>query len=168
MTTSKKSAQTVILGIDPGYGRLGYAVLEKTGSKEILLDYSCVVTNPKDSHGKRILAIAKEIEKVIKKHKPDVLAIEKLFFTKNQKTALAVSEVKGVVIYLATKNDLQIAEYTPLEIKSSVCGYGKADKEQIKKMVDLIIKPQITPKYDDTYDAIAICLTHSSHFGNNK
>lgn len=159
MTTYKKSAQTVILGIDPGYGRLGYAILKKTDCGEQLLEYFCIETTPKDNHQKRILKIAKEIEGVIRKYKPDILAIEKIYFAKNQKTALNVSEIKGIILYLAAKNEIKIVEYTPLEIKVAVCGYGKATKEQVKKTLNLLLKLEKKPKYDDTTDAIAICLT---------
>jgi len=154
----------IILGIDPGYGRLGYAVLEKTLNSERLLDYSCVITEPSQKHEERIKKIAKHIEKVIKKLKPNILAIEKLYFTKNQKTALAVAEIKGIMIYLALKNNLKVTEYTPLQIKTATCGYGKASKEQMKKMVNLLIKLDKQPKYDDTIDAIALCLTCSTVF----
>ncbi|MFC1625277.1 crossover junction endodeoxyribonuclease RuvC [Patescibacteria group bacterium] len=160
MTTSNQS--TLILGIDPGYGRLGYAVLEKINQKEKLLDYSCIETSSKESYSERMLKIAKEIEKLIKKHKPKILAIEKLFFTTNQKTALTVSEIKGVILYLALKNNLKIIEYTPLEVKVAICGYGKATKEQVQKMVKLLLHLKNLPKHDDTSDAIALCLTCSA------
>ncbi len=152
----------IILGIDPGYGRLGYAVLEKSNNKEKLLDYSCIETNPKDKHPDRILFLANKLNKIIKKYKPETLSIEKLYFTKNQKTALNVSEARGVVIYLCLKNKMQITEFTPLEVKTAVCGYGKATKEQVQKMVELLIKTKKPIKYDDTADAIALCLTYSS------
>jgi len=152
----------IILGIDPGYGRLGYAVLEKKDRSEKLLYYSCVNTNPKNKYEERILEITNEIEKTIKKYKPNILAIEKLFFTTNQKTALRVSEIKGIVTFLAIKAGLKVSEYTPLEVKVAVCGYGKASKEQVQRMVNLLVKLERTPKYDDTTDAIALCLTCSA------
>lgn len=153
----------IVLGIDPGYGRLGYALLKKTnppaGGKEELIDYSCIETDSKKEKGVRFLEIAEKIEKIINKHKPEVLAIEKLYFTTNQKTALAVSEIRGIIIYLALKNKMKIVEYTPLEVKIAVCGYGKAPKEQVKDMVKILIKTPKTIKLDDTADAIALCLT---------
>ncbi len=159
----------IILGIDPGYGRLGYAVLKKSdpssdeaSNKEELLDYSCIETDPKKEHNKRILEITNNIEKIIKKYKPEILSIEKLFFTKNQKTALQVSEIKGIIIYICLKNKMKIAEFTPLEVKTAVCGYGKASKEQVQKMIELLVKIKEPIKYDDTADAIALCLTCSS------
>jgi len=152
----------IILGIDPGYGRLGYAILQKIGGKETLLDYSCIETDPKRAHEERILKIATAVEKLIKKYRPDTLAIEKLFFTTNQKTALRVSEIKGIILYLAIKNKMKVAEYAPLEVKAAVCGYGKAPKEQMGKMVNLLIKIPKAIKHDDTVDAIALCLTCSA------
>jgi crossover junction endodeoxyribonuclease RuvC len=152
----------IILGIDPGYGRLGYAVLKKTGGSEKLLECSCIETSPKEKHSKRILEITNKVEKIIHKRKPNILAIEKLYFTKNQKTALAVSEIKGIMLYLALKNNLKITEYTPLEVKVAVCGYGKASKEQVKKMVKLLLNLKKIQKHDDTTDAIALCLTCSA------
>ncbi|MDD5032898.1 MAG: crossover junction endodeoxyribonuclease RuvC [Candidatus Pacebacteria bacterium] len=151
-----------ILGIDPGYGRLGYAVLEKNKSEENLIDYSCVETSPKQKHEERILKIAEKVEEMIKKHKPDILCLEKLFITKNQKTAMAVAEVRGILIFLGTKNGIKIQEYTPLQVKAAVCGNGKASKDQVEKMVKLLIKIRRPVKYDDTYDAIALCLTASA------
>lgn len=159
MQTYKKFTQTVILGIDPGYGRVGYAVLKKTPTQEEMFDYSCIETNPEEETSERILEIAQKIEKIIKKHKPEVLSIEKLFFTTNQKTALKVSEARGVIIYIAQKNGLKITEYTPLEVKTAICGYGKAPKDQVGKMVNALIKLPEPVKYDDTFDAIALCLT---------
>ncbi len=153
----------IILGIDPGYGRLGYAVLEKTPASEKLVSFSCVETSPATPHGKRLLKIADTVEKLMKENKPDALAIEKVFFTTNQKTAMKIAEVRGIISYLAVKNNIPIAEYTPLQVKMAVCGYGKAPKEQVKKMVMLILKMKEKPKYDDTSDAIALCLTHAGH-----
>lgn len=145
----------IILGIDPGYGRLGYALLEE----ETLLDYSCIETSPKKEKNERLLEIAQKIEKIIEKYHPEVLAIEKLYFTTNQKTALSVAEAKGIVIYLALKNKMKIVEYNPLEVKTAVCGYGKASKKQVEYMVKLLVKTPETIKLDDTADAIALCLT---------
>lgn len=152
----------IILGIDPGYGRMGYAILEKEKGVEKLRDYSCVETSPKDEYFGRVLCVAAAVEKLIKKHKPEVLAIETVFFTTNQKTALKTAEIRGIIIYIALKNKLRVVEYTPLQVKSAVCGYGKADKNQVRKMVEMIMKLKDSPKLDDTSDAIALCLTCSA------
>src|SRR3989338_8813879 len=110
----------IILGIDPGYDRMGLAVLEKNNGKETLLCSECVKTNRKDSHEKRLLQIGKSIENAALKHKPDVMAIEKLFFTTNQKTAIKVSEARGTALYVAAKYRLRGVELTPLEIKMAL------------------------------------------------
>lgn len=152
----------IILGIDPGYGRLGYAVLRKEQGREKLIEASCLETRAAENRFKRITELSEKLEKIISKHQPDILAVEKVFFTKNQKTALEVAEIKGIVIYLGLKNKMAITEYTPLEVKSAVCGYGKADKNQVKKMVKILLNLNKEPGSDDTADAIALCLTYSA------
>jgi len=151
----------IILGIDPGYGRMGYAVLQKD-KEEKLLEFSCAETDPKSKHVERVMVLAEKIEDLIKKYKPDYLAIERVFFTKNQKTALQVSEVKGMVTYIGLKNKLKVVEYTPLQVKSAVCGYGKATKDQVEKMIRMILKIKEQIEHDDTADAIALCLACSA------
>lgn len=148
-----------IIGIDPGYDKLGVAVLEKLSGKEVLLFSDCVKTSAKDEYADRLLQIGEELEKILKKWKPEVLAIEKLFFTSNQKTAIGVAGVRGLVIYLAKKHGLSVFEFTPLEIKTCVTGYGKSSKEQVISMVNKLIKINKTIKEDDEYDAIATGLT---------
>lgn len=153
----------IILGIDPGYGRLGYAILKKTTTEETLVDCSCIETFAGEKHENRIAQITKKIESIVKKHKPDILSIESLFFTTNQKTALKVAEIRGIIIYIGIKNKMKIKEYTPLQVKTAVCGYGKASKEQVKSMVNNILGNKRAIKYDDTSDAIALCLTCVAH-----
>lgn len=153
-----------ILGIDPGFDRLGVCVLEKDGAKETLLYSECIETSKKDPFSKRILTIAKGLEKVLKKHAPHELAIEKLFFTKNQTTAIQVAEVRGVVLYLAELEGLSAYEYSPPEIKLAVAGHGKASKDDIFRMIEKILAFKGEKgKKDDEMDAIAIALTHSAH-----
>ncbi|MEK7598845.1 MAG: crossover junction endodeoxyribonuclease RuvC [Patescibacteria group bacterium] len=149
---------TKILGIDPGYGRLGYAVLEKNGSGEKLLVAGCVETPKNQQFEKRLQKIGAELKKILKKYHPDALALEKLFLNTNQKTAMRVSETRGVVLYLC--GDGAIYEFSPPEIKLAVCGYGRADKKQVEKMIGLIFKIQKNIA-DDAIDAIAIALTAS-------
>jgi len=148
----------VILGIDPGFNKLGYAVLEKQGGFNIL-DAGLIETKSSLKYETRILEIGKSVEKIINVYKPDTLAIEKLFFTTNQKTALRVAEVRGIILYLAAKKGLSCMDFTPLEVKSAVCGYGKADKKQIRDMLKLTLKNCVLPKNDDACDAIAVGLT---------
>ena len=152
-----------ILGIDPGFDRLGICVLDKEGTKENLVTSLCVVTSRKDNFEERLLVLASDLEKMLKKYKPDHLAIETLFVTKNQKTAMLVASVRGVIIYLCKKNGLSIFEYSPPQIKSAVTGYGHAKKEDISFMVSKILKMSIKKgQLDDEIDAIAIALTHSA------
>ena len=151
----------IILGVDPGYGRTGYAVIEKINNAENLLDYGCIETLVNEDYFKRLLMLGEKIEKIITKHKPDVLAIEKIFFSKNQKTAIKVAEAKGIIAYVALKNGVKdIEEYAPSEVKTIICGYGSATKNQVKKMVCLILKISKNIKPDDTIDAIALCLCY--------
>ncbi len=149
-----------ILAIDPGFERVGIAILEKTNSKKDLLVYSsCFKTKANIPFSERIKNIGLEIEKIIKKYKPEILAIEKLYFTTNQKTVMGVSEARGVIIYVASKNNLVIYEYTPPQIKVAVTGYGKANKENVMSMVPKLIEIKEKINSDDELDAIAIGLT---------
>ena len=149
-----------IISIDPGYERVGIAILEKIqGGKEMLLYSDCFKTLPKKKMEERIFEIGTEVARVIKKYNPEKLAIEKLYFENNQKTAMGVSEARGVIIYEGMRKDLEILEYTPLQIKVAVTGYGKSDKRAVMDMVSkLIVLPQ-KKMIDDEYDAIAIGLT---------
>lgn len=149
-----------ILSIDPGFERVGIAIIEKTGlRKDKLLFSECFKTSTKLTFPERLKNIGVEIEKVIKKYKPEVLAIEKLYFTTNQKTAMGVSEVRGAILYIASKNNLNICEYTPPQIKLAVTGYGKANKEMIMSMVPKLIDVDSGIDSDDEIDAIAVGLT---------
>ena len=155
-----------ILGIDPGYERLGIAILEKDkkSKKEELLFSECFKTPAKLEFPERLLLLGKKIEEIIKKYKPNVLSIETLFFTTNQKTAMRVAETRGTIIYEAKKAGLQIFEISPLQVKIATTGYGKASKDQVMKMVKTLIQMDKTKKSDDELDAIAIALTASAHF----
>lgn len=150
----------IVLGIDPGYEKIGIAIIEKEISgKEKLLFSGCIKTNRKDSHSERLGFLGQEVEAVIEKYNPKILAIEKLFFNTNQKTALLVSEARGVVLFIAQKNGLEIHEFTPPQIKLAVTGDGKADKKQVIKMISLLIKIPSGKKEDDEFDAIAVATT---------
>ncbi len=150
---------TRIIAVDPGYERLGVAVLEKENGKEKLLFSECFKTSAKLPHSERLNLIGKELEEVIKKYKPERLAIETLFFAKNQKSAMQVAEARGVIMYEGKRNGLEIYEYSPMAVKIAVTGYGKSDKIQITEMVKRLVKIEKEIKHDDEYDAIAIGLT---------
>jgi crossover junction endodeoxyribonuclease RuvC len=153
-----------ILGIDPGFDRLGVCILEKEGTKETLVYSTCIITSRKDSFESRLLFIGNELTNILTTHKPHELAIETLFFTKNQKTIITVAEVRGLCIYLATKHSAALFEYSPPQIKSAIAGHGKASKEDIAYMVPKILKQSLPKKtLDDEIDAIAIALTHSAN-----
>ncbi len=149
-----------ILAIDPGFERVGVAVIEKTNSSKHTLVYSdCFKTKKDLDFHLRLSLIGEEIERLVKKYKPRGLAIEKLYFTTNQKTAMGVAEARGVIIYCASHNGLEIFEYTPPQIKVAVTGYGKADKNMVISMVPKLINIEKKTKSDDELDAIAIGLT---------
>lgn len=151
-----------ILSVDPGYEKVGIAILEKgnTGGKETLVFSECFKTSSKLPHCERLKLIGTEIGGVIKKFNPFALAIEKLFFTTNQKTAFQVAEARGVIIYEASSAGLNVVEYTPLQAKVAVTGYGRGTKDQMKYMVEKLISVGKTIKEDDEYDAIALGLTY--------
>lgn len=161
---SKDGSQPLrILGIDPGYGRLGIAVLEKSLSgKEKLIHSACIETPTKDDIYSRFKTIGQAIAKAIEKFEPQEMALESLFIAKNQKTAMRVAEARGIILYEALKKDLGIYEYTPLEIKSSLTGDGTSDKTRIIKMIHLLLTIPNKISLDDEYDAIAVALTHSA------
>ena len=151
----------IIVGIDPGYERLGVAVLqkEKGEKKEKVLYSDCFKTSAKIPFDERLFFLGSEFERVIKKYKPEILSIETLFFTNNQKTAMKVGEVRGALIYQAKKAKLLIKEFTPLQVKVAVSGYGRGDKKQVADMVCKLVVIEKEIKHDDEYDAIAIALT---------
>lgn len=152
-----------IIGIDPGTATTGYSIIENTAGKIQLLDYGCIKTKAGTLANLRLQQLAEDLSFLVKKWQPCLASIEKLFFQKNIKTAMSVSEARGVIIHTLTMLGLEINEFTPLEIKSAVCGYGKADKKMIQQMIKIIFGMKTVPKPDDAADAIAaaICLANS-------
>lgn len=159
-----------ILGIDPGYARAGWSILEKDGPHKDashprgtqqlhLIEYGCIETPQKIEHAQRLKTLNLELEKVIKKYKPQILAVEDLFFFKNLKTAIKVAEARGVILMTAMHNGLEIHEFTPLQIKQALVGYGRAEKKQIQHMVKVILGLKDIPKPDDAADAVAVAIT---------
>jgi crossover junction endodeoxyribonuclease RuvC len=151
----------IILGIDPGYDRLGIAIIEKT-KKESLLYSECYTTPKNLKFEDRLVMIGRKVKEVIEKYSPTVLAIEKLYITKNQKTAMNVSESRGVIMYEAAQRGMKIYEFSPPEIKVAVTSDGKSDKNQVIKMVSMLINIPKEKAQDDEYDAIAVALTCSA------
>jgi len=156
------SKKRIILGVDPGYGRMGAAVIEKDKSKESLLHSECFETLSSLGHSDRLVLVAKKIETIIDKYLPNELAIETLLFGKNQKTALSVAEARGVIILQAAKKGLKIREFNPNQIKLAVTGYGKSDKKQVISMIPKLVKMDSKKRLDDEYDAIAVALTSAA------
>lgn len=149
-----------ILAIDPGFERMGVAIIDKTlKPKHELVYSSCFKTSAKIPFHTRLTLIGEELENIIKKYKPEALAIEKLYFTNNQKTVMGVSEARGVMVYTASRNSLQIFEYTPPQIKIAVTGYGKSSKDAVMSMVPKLIEMEKKTNSDDELDAIAIGIT---------
>ena len=148
-----------VLAIDPGYERLGIAVAERVNGKDILLFSECFQTSAKAAFPIRLRMLGEEIARVIEEFQPTVLAIETLFFTNNQKTAMNVSEARGVIVYEAARHGLPVAEYGPGQIKNATTGYGKSDKKQVISMLPKLIKISREIEHDDEYDAIACAIT---------
>ena len=162
-----------ILGIDPGYERLGIAVLEKPAvtkgydrTREQVVFSECFKTSAKLEFSERLKLIGEKIRKIIKKYKPEILAIETLFLNTNQKTVMCVAEVRGVIVYEASLARLKIFEASPPQIKIATTGYGRANKIQIMKMVKVLVKIEENKTSDDELDAIAIALTAFAHQRN--
>ncbi len=150
-----------IISIDPGYERLGVAIIQKEKNKREELVFSeCFKTSSKLPHSERLTLIGNRIKEIIKKYKPEQMATEKLFFSGNQKTALLVAEARGVILYAGSSSGLEIFEYTPNEVKIAITGYGRSEKRQIIDMVKKLIVVNSKTNSDDEFDAIAIGLTH--------
>lgn len=150
-----------ILGIDPGLAIVGYAILDcQSNDRFELISSGSIQTMQQDCESKRLLEIFEDLDSLMKKYKPDVVGIEKLFYFKNQKTVMAVSQARGVILAAIEKNKVPIFEYTPIEIKQTITGFGRAQKEEVKKFVNLSIE-LADIKLDDTIDAIAIAICHA-------
>lgn len=149
-----------ILGIDPGYAILGYGIVEKKGNKFNALNYGAITTDSKMDMCDRLKSLYNELMEVIMENEPEVAAIEELFFNTNVKTAINVGQARGVAILACANSGLQIAEYTPLQIKQALVGYGRAEKTQVQAMVKTILNLKEVPKPDDTADALAAAVCH--------
>lgn len=156
----------IILGIDPGFAILGYGIILYEGNKFKTIDYGAIKTPSTMEAPLRLKKIYKDLNEIIGKYNPDVVAIEELFFNNNAKTALLVGHARGVAVLAAANNDKEIFEYTPLQVKQGVTGYGRADKKQVQQMVKTLLNLSKVPKPDDIADAlaVAICQAHSGNF----
>jgi len=151
-----------IIGIDPGYERLGVAIIENDNKKEKLLYSNCFQTDASLSFHERLLLLGEYLAGIIKKHNPEHLAIENVFFNTNQKTAMDVAAVRGVILFVGKQNGLDTFEYTPPQIKAAISGNGRASKKEVETMLHLLITIPKKRRLDDEYDAIAVALTHSA------
>ena len=160
----------IILGIDPGTAITGYGVIENKQGKLKAVDYGCILTDKKLKMSERLDFLGEELKKIIKKYKPQAMAVEELFFFKNAKTIITVGQARGVILFvgknIGKKTGLDIYEYTPLQVKQAVVGYGRADKNQVQQMVKSILGLNEVPKPDDAADAlaVAICCASSMKF----
>lgn len=149
----------IILGIDPGIARTGWGIV-KSQDRPALIAYGCIKTSRNQPQNQRLLEIYQKLQKVIEEHKPRILCLEQIFFNTNAKTALAVAEARGVIKICAALNNLSVIEFTPLQIKTCITGYGRAEKKQIQAMVKTLLGLDQVPEPDDAADAIATALTY--------
>ena len=149
-----------ILGIDPGYAILGYGVIEKTGNKFKACDYGAITTDKDMPMPQRLECLYNGLREIIEEQKPDVASIEQLYFNNNAKTAINVGQARGVAVLACIKGGLEVAEYTPLQIKQALVGYGRADKKQVQFMVKTMLNLREVPKPDDAADALAAAICH--------
>ena len=150
-----------ILGIDPGFGRLGFGVIDAKGNRHTAVEYGCIETVPHTPTGVRLMRIHEGVSDVIRERRPDVMAIEQLFFSRNVTTALVASEARGVVVLAAEIAGIPQFDYTPVQVKKAVAGYGAADKQQVQEMVRVLLGLSVRPKPDDAADALAVALAHA-------
>jgi crossover junction endodeoxyribonuclease RuvC len=154
-----------VLGIDPGSETLGWGVVDGAGSRYSLVDYGVVKSSPKQKFSKRLLNIYNGVAEVLAKHSPDVLSVEDTFYAANVGVALKLGQVRGIMLLLAEQYGLEIAEYAPRLVKSTVVGYGNAEKHQVQEMVKLLLKMKTVPTPHDAADALAIAICHFHHAG---
>jgi crossover junction endodeoxyribonuclease RuvC len=155
----------IILGIDPGTAALGYGIIERDGGRLRAIDYGCLETSPDLAMPDRLLAIHGLLDELISLHQPDIVAVERLFFSKNAQTAMAVGQARGVVLLAAAQHGRPVGEATPNEVKSAIAGYGAADKEQVQRMVQLVLGMSQLPRPDDAADALAVAVCIANQVG---
>jgi len=157
-----------ILGIDPGYDRCGWAVIEQVGNQVTVIAYDCLTPPKKSDKLERFQLLWQSLAEIFTQYQPEELAIESLYFSRNVSTALPVSEVRGLLFGLAFEKGIPITEYAPNQIKLSVTGYGRADKTQVLTMITKLLGLEKSPKIDDTGDALAVALTHATYCRNQR
>ena len=158
----------LILGIDPGTTTTGFGIIGWDGKKHICIDYGVISTKPKIPQELKLKEIYTDLKKIINKHKPQLISIEKIYFNTNPKTVISVSQARGICLLAAARKNINIVEFTPLQVKSAICGYGRAEKKQVIYMVRNLLKLQEDPKPDDAADALAIAICASTQVDYNK
>ncbi len=158
----------VILGIDPGYGTIGYGVIDKNGSKITPIDYGVIQTPKDEGIAVRLAMIYEALSTLIKKYRPEEIAVEELFFNTNITTGIKVAQARGVILLCAVQECGRLYEYTPLMVKQSLTGNGRADKKQIQYMVKMMLHLKSEPKPDDAADALAVAICHANTCGFNQ
>lgn len=153
-----------ILGIDPGIAIVGFAFIDKLGSRLVPVQYGCIQTEAHTEPSLRLKEVYDATLQLIDKYKPEAVAIEKLYFNRNVTTAFTVGQARGVLMLAAAQNGLPVAEYTPLQVKQAVVGYGNAEKKQVQEMVKMLLKLSQVPKPDDVADALAVAICHSHSY----
>lgn len=151
----------IILGIDPGIAIVGYGVIEHISNRFRVIDFGAITTPAHTPTVNRINQVYDRVTEIIKNHRPDAMSIEELFFNTNSKTAITVAEARGVLLLAAHQQGIEIAEYTPLQVKQAVTGYGRADKQQVQQMTKALLGLDKVPKPDDTADALALAICHA-------
>jgi crossover junction endodeoxyribonuclease RuvC len=151
----------VILGVDPGTARLGWGIVKSEKGSQTVGAYGCLETKKTKAESVRLKELFDQFTRVLKKLKPDAVAVEDIFFFKNQKTVIKVSQARGVILLAAQLQNMPAFSYSPLQVKMAVTGYGRADKRQVQQMTKSILKLPVIPKPDDTADALAVALTHA-------
>lgn len=153
-----------ILGIDPGMAIVGYSIIEFDNDSIKLLNSGSIKTSKNNTESQRLLEIFEDITTLIERYKPDIASIEKLFFFKNQKTVMPVAAARGVIMMALEKQGVPTYEYTPMEVKQTLTGYGRAEKKEVEKMVKIALNCDILPCLDDTVDAMAIAICHTRNY----
>lgn len=149
-----------VLGIDPGFGRMGYGVVETAGHDLHTLAYGCIETAPTASVADRLCVLYAELTTLLEQHRPDAAAVEEIFYAKNARTVIGVAQARGVALLAAAQRGVPVAEYTPLQVKQGVVGHGRAQKFQVQHMVALLLNLAEPPTPDDTADALAVAICH--------
>lgn len=157
-----------ILGIDPGLAIVGFGFVDKEGSRLTPVQYGCIQTEAHTPEPERLLHVYEGMVQLIERYKPEAVAIEKLYFSRNVTTALPVAQARGVIVLAAVQSGLPVAEYTPMQVKQAVVGYGKAEKKQVQEMVKMFLRLSAVPKPDDVADALAVAVCHAHSYTLNS